>query len=92
MNIILVTRGFLKNRCKDTKFFGIDNSQFTFIIFLEFLLALKYIKIYIGVALLPLRHIKLVFLFAFERLHLHAQFAWHDGIEEDTDDGSDGEA
>ena len=31
-------------------------------------------------------------LLAFEGLHLQTQFAWHDGIEEDTDDGSDGEA
>ena len=60
MNIILVIRGFLKNRCKDTKFFGIDNSQFTIISFFEILFVLKYIKRYVGVALLPLRHIKLL--------------------------------
>lgn len=58
MNIILVISDFLKNRCKDTKFFGIDNSQFTIISVFESLFALKYIKNYIGVALLPLRHIK----------------------------------
>ena len=46
MNIILCYQGaFLKNRCKDTNFFGIDVPQFTIISFLEFLLALKYIKI-----------------------------------------------
>ena len=31
-----------------------------------------------------------LFLLALEGLNLHTQLGWHDGIEEDTHDGSDG--